>query len=84
MSDHLREVLGIDTSFFAPTGESALRSTLEYLPPENNLLMVHNLNTKQTDIDYIRHFRGLDHTWFVLCPGSNLHIQNQLPDIELF
>jgi cytosine/adenosine deaminase-related metal-dependent hydrolase len=81
---HLRENLGIDTSVFNPTGESALRSVLKLLPTKNKLLLVHNVHTKQNDLDYIATVRKLSNTWFVLCPGSNLYIQNQLPDIDLF
>ncbi|MCK9411855.1 MAG: amidohydrolase family protein [Prolixibacteraceae bacterium] len=81
---HLRENLGIDTSYFTPTGGSALRSTLKLLPVENNLLLVHNLFTSQGDLDFIASVRKLSNTWFVLCPGSNLYIQNRLPDIDLF
>jgi len=84
MAYHLRNNLAIDTSFFNPTGESAIRSTLEFLPFQNNLLLVHNLFTKQLDIDYIKGVRKLSNTWFVLCPCSNLYIQNRLPDIALF
>ena len=83
MMTHLRENLSIDTSFFFPTGKSALRSMLKFLPSQNNLLLVHNLNTLQADIDYIESIRELSRTWFVLCPGSNMFIQNRLPDIEL-
>jgi cytosine/adenosine deaminase-related metal-dependent hydrolase len=79
-----RDNMGIDTSFFIPTGENALPSTLRYFPEQNNLLLIHNLYTKQSDLDYISSHRKLSNTWFVLCPGSNLYIQNKLPDIELF
>ena len=82
--NHLRNNLSVDTTFFLPTGESALRSTLKYLPSQNNLLLVHNLFTEQNDLDYIKSVRKLSNTWFVLCPGSNLFIQNRLPDIDLF
>ncbi|MCK9638686.1 MAG: amidohydrolase family protein [Prolixibacteraceae bacterium] len=84
MVDHLRDNLGIETSHFTPTGESALRSTLKLLPVENHLLLVHNLFTTQSDLDYISTVRKLSNTWFVLCPGSNLYIQNRLPNIDLF
>ena len=84
MSRHLQENLQIDTSFFSPTGKSAIQSTLGYLPSRNNLLLVHNLFTKQADIDFIKKTRGLDNTWFVLCPGSNLFIHSRLPDLGLF
>ena len=84
LANHLRENLGIDTSFFIPTGESALHSTLKLLPSGNNLLLVHNIYTHESDLDYIDSIRGLNKTWFVLCPGSNLYIQNRLPDVRLF
>ncbi len=84
MAGHLRDNLAIDTSFFSPTGRSAIQSTLEYLPRTNRLMLVHNLFSRQSDIDYIRSVRELANTWFVLCPGSNLYIQNRLPDISLF
>jgi aminodeoxyfutalosine deaminase len=83
LSDHLRDNLGIDTTFFVPTGESALRSILKFLPPENHLLLIHNLHTSQSDLDFIGSLRSLGNTWFVLCPGSNLYIQKLLPDVML-
>ena len=84
MAAHLRDNLAVDTSFFLPTGRNALRSTLEFLPIVNHLLLVHNLFTEQEDLNYIQGVRPLDNTWFVLCPCSNLYIQNRLPDVELF
>jgi aminodeoxyfutalosine deaminase len=84
IAGHLRDNLSIDTSFFCPTSESAIRSTLELLPSTNNLLLVHNLHTTQADIDFITRVRKPENTWFVLCPGSNLFIQNKLPDVGLF
>lgn len=82
--NHLRENLGIDTSFFNPTGESALRSILNLIPSGNNLLLVHNIYTQASDLEYIGSVRELSNTWFVLCPGSNLYIQDRLPDVRLF
>ncbi|MEI7830543.1 MAG: amidohydrolase family protein [Prolixibacteraceae bacterium] len=79
-----RDDLGINTSSFKPTGKGALQSTLKYFPEQNNLLLIHNLYTNQSDLDYIASKRKLSNTWFVLCPGSNLFIQNKLPDIALF
>jgi cytosine/adenosine deaminase-related metal-dependent hydrolase len=61
-----------------------MQSTLKHLPVQNNLLLVHNIYTNQSDIDFIEGIRSLKNTWFVLCPASNLYIQNRLPDIGLF
>jgi len=61
-----------------------LESVINWLPTENNLLLVHNIRTGQNDIDLIQSTRSRDKTWFVLCPNSNLYIEDRLPDIELF
>ncbi len=81
---HLHENLNLDLSGFRPTGKSALESVISWLPIENKLLLVHNITTNQKDIDLIKQSRSLDRTWFVLCPESNLFIENRLPDIDLF
>lgn len=81
---HLTENLNIDLSNFRPTGKSALQSVINWLPAHNKLLLVHNIHTDQKDIDLIKKNRDLNKTWFVLCPDSNLYIDDRLPDIELF
>jgi len=81
---HLTENLAIDMALFKPTGKSALESVIEWLPKEHQLLLVHNIRTTQNDIDLLMNTRKPGKTWFVLCPESNLYIENRLPDIELF
>jgi cytosine/adenosine deaminase-related metal-dependent hydrolase len=81
---HLTENLNLDLTYFLPSGKGALESVIGLLPKENKLLLVHNLQTTQKDIDLINQTRSPDQTWFVLCPESNLFIGNLLPDIELF
>lgn len=83
MMRHLTENLALDLSSFKPTGKSALESVINWLPQNNKLLLVHNIRTSQKDIDLIRKTRPIQKTWFVLCPNSNLYIQDRLPDIEL-
>ena len=80
---HLTENLALDLSFFQPTGKTALESIIDWLPIENKLLLVHNIHTRQKDIDLLAKSRSLSKTWFVLCPGSNLYIEDRLPDVEL-
>ena len=82
--NHLTENLLVDLSFFTPSGKSALATVLGWLPSENNLLLVHNTCTTEEDIQMIGSEREIDKTWFVLCPNSNLYIEDRLPDIELF
>jgi aminodeoxyfutalosine deaminase len=81
---HLKENLLLDLSFFTPSGKSALATVLGWLPTNNQLLLVHNICTTEADIEMISKERPLDKTWFVLCPNSNLYIDNHLPDITLF
>jgi cytosine/adenosine deaminase-related metal-dependent hydrolase len=45
---------------------------------------VHNTFTKKEDLDELRKIRSTENTFFVLCPNSNLYIENQLPPVPLF
>jgi aminodeoxyfutalosine deaminase len=81
---HLTKNLQMDLSFFTPSGKSALATVLGWLPPQNSLLLVHNICTAKEDIEVISQLRLPDKTWFVLCPNSNLYIEDRLPDITLF
>jgi cytosine/adenosine deaminase-related metal-dependent hydrolase len=84
IANHLKNNLGIDISHWEPTGKSSLFSILEYLPVENQLLLVHNTFTKKEDLEELKKIRSAENTFFVLCPNSNLYIENQLPPVSLF
>lgn len=84
IANHLQNNLKIDISHWKPTGKSSLHSVLNYLPAENQLLLVHNIFIEKSDLDTIRKYRSLKNTYFTLCPNSNLYIENQLPPISLF
>ncbi len=84
IASHLKNNLGIDISHWKPTGLSSLQSVLSYLPKPNGLLLVHNTFTEKEDIDILRNRRSLQNTFFVLCPNSNLYIENCLPPVSLF
>ena len=45
-------------------------------------LLVHN--TFSTNDDLLKYISNQGRFYFVLCPGSNLFIQNRLPDLQLF
>ncbi len=77
LARHLTENLSMDISFFEPTGKTALESVINWLPEQNKLLLVHNVCTVQKDIDLLRFVRNIDKTWFVLCPNSNLYIEDR-------
>lgn len=84
IANHLQKNLGIDISHWKPTQKSSLVSVLEYLPPQNHLLLVHNVFTTKADLAEFKKMRSNNNTFFVLCPNSNLYIENQLPPLELF
>ncbi|MCX6310053.1 MAG: amidohydrolase family protein [Bacteroidetes bacterium] len=78
----LYEFLGIDISFFKPTGVNSLRSKLKYLPHDKNLILVHNTFTSAEDIRWAEYYsRNL---YWCFCPNANLYIENTLPDFKLF
>lgn len=81
---HLTANLGIDISHWNPTGISSLQSVLNYFPKENQLLLVHNTFTTEADVDRLQEQRNQENTFWVLCPNSNLYIENKLPPLHLF
>ena len=84
IAEHLQHNLGIDISHWKPTGKSPLAAVLDFLPKENPLLLVHNTFMQKADIGEVKQRRSADNTYFVLCPNSNLYIENQLPPVDLF
>ncbi len=84
IANHLQQNLNIDISHWKPTGKSSLDSVLSFLPQENPLLLIHNTFTEKPDIDELKKYRHLENTFFVLCPNSNLYIENHFPPVELF
>lgn len=84
IENHLLNNLEIDISHWEPTGKSSLISILQYLPKENQLLLVHNTFTEKEDLVELKRLRSMENTFFVLCPNSNLYIENQLPPVSLF
>ena len=84
IANHLQKNLNIDISHYHPGGKSSLSIILRQLPAQNRLLFVHNTFTKKDDLEEIRKNRSPENTHFVLCPNSNLFIENQLPPLSLF
>ena len=84
IAHHLQHNLGIDISHWQPARESSLAFALRFIPAGNQLLLVHNTFTEEEDIEWLKNQRSTDNTFFVLCPNSNLFIENQLPPVDLF
>jgi aminodeoxyfutalosine deaminase len=81
---HLQNTLGLDVSHCKPRQENVLNRVLPFLPEGNNLLLVHNTFTSPDDIKIIKVKREMENTYFVLCPNSNVYIEDQLPPVLLF
>lgn len=78
----LYDFLGLDISFFKPTGLNSLRSTLKFLPHNRNLVLVHNTFTSAEDIRWSEFYSKK--LYWCFCPNANLYIENKLPDFKLF
>lgn len=82
----LYEKLGIDISFFEPTGKSSLQSWLGSLNKNQSAILVHNVTTTAADLEFMQQYTGNDRLsslYFCLCPNANLYITNTLPNINL-
>jgi aminodeoxyfutalosine deaminase len=78
----LYDTLGIDTSFFQPSGRSSLQTYLSRFLPGQQVILVHNVHTDQADLDYAKSVNpGL---YWCFCPNANFYITGKLPDVELF
>lgn len=73
---------GVRFDSFSPTGKNSLHSVLPYLPPEKQILLVHNTFSGKEDIEFAENFSP--NIFWTLCPNANLFIENQLPDLEIF
>lgn len=82
--NHFVRNLGLDTSSWKPTGKNSLESVIRHLPADKPLLLIHNTFMTRHDIAHLKKVRGCSDTYLVLCPGSNLYIENRLPPVGLF
>ncbi len=79
-------MMGIDISFFRPTGQSALQSWLPHFNREQTLILVHNVATSARDVEFAgKHASGSGiQLYYCLCPNANLYISKALPQLTLF
>ena len=80
------EKMGIDISFFKPSGRSSLQTWLPHFTNGQSIISVHNVCTSEEDIEFIIHpARGGTKFKinFCLCPNANLYISNALPDVNM-
>ncbi len=62
--------------------KNLVEETEQCLSRARQCLLVHNTFSSRDDISRCLH--RLKKVFWVLCPGSNLYIQNRLPDLSLF
>ena len=75
----MKQLLGNSLDTITNTYNNPSHRILKYAHSSATLLMVHNTYTTQSDLTESNQYNI---TW-VLCPNSNLHIENKLPDVEL-
>jgi len=66
------------------TGKNSLSSIIALLPTDQPVLFVHNTYSTQHDIEEAIQYLGAKNAFWVLCPQSNLYIEDALPPIALF
>lgn len=81
----LYNALGIDTSFFKPSGKTSLQTVLPYLTNQQSLMLVHNVCTTKEDVEFLQRLTGNSQrsTFFCLCPNANQYITGSMPDVDL-
>lgn len=84
IANHLQNNLGLDISEWRPTQKNSLPSVFARLPEKNNLLLVHNVFTDETDIQFLKSQRDPETLYFALCPNANKYISKSLPRLKLF
>ncbi len=63
-------------------GKNSLHALLPQYSAFKKLILIHNTSSDATDIDTI--CEKVNDTAFVLCPRSNLYIENRLPNFQMF
>lgn len=80
----LYKKLGIDPSFFSPTGLSSLQTCLPLFRSNQPLILVHNVFTSADDLSFVQGQHRDQPVYWCFCPGANLYITDRLPGINLF
>lgn len=81
----LYETMGIDISFFKPSGKSSLQTFLPAFKKSQSLILVHNVCITEEDLAFLKSqtLNSKLQTVFCLCPNANVYISNLLPDVNL-
>lgn len=77
----MRDFFGKSVDNFTILYTSPLQRVLHYIAHQTHLLLVHNTYTSLADYQLAASCN--DHTFWILCPRSNLYIENRLPDVRM-
>lgn len=77
----LLQSLGIDDTFFHPSGLPSVQTYMRWLSPQHRFIFVHNTYTSEEDMKLVQ--RRLENVYWCLCPNANMYIENRLPDINM-
>jgi len=79
------EKMGIDISFFKPSGKRSLQTWLPNFTRSQSIILVHNLATSADDVAFAQlpTPNSQLQTFWCLCPNANLHISDALPDVTM-
>lgn len=81
----LYQQLGIDISFYKPSGNTSLQTFLPYINKKQSLILVHDVITSAEDIKatQLSIANGqLSSVFYCICPNANQYITNSLPDVN--
>lgn len=78
----LLQTLGIDDTFFQPSGKSSLQTYLQWFSSTHPFIFIHNTYTNRVDIEVAKTL--LPNLYWCFCPNANMYIENRLPDIDMF
>ncbi|MDX2414089.1 MAG: amidohydrolase family protein [Bacteroidales bacterium] len=73
------KLIGIDKTILKNRVADHISVIEKYLPSYGSLILVHNTFATETDISRLNR---RPETWWCLCPGSNLYIENTLPPLN--
>ena len=76
------ESFNFSLKHFTPIGQSAIHHSIQYLPKDKRILLVHN--TMMSDSDVTTALNWNPNIYFATCPNANLYIENRLPDYRNF
>jgi len=81
----LYQQMGIDISFFKPSGKTSLQTWLPYFTKAQSIILVHDVTTSAEDLEFVKRTTNNQQrsTFLCLCPNANLYISNTLPDITM-